>query len=153
EISTLPGYRGMGPVRVGNQAFHQLQNDVYGSAVLAATHAFFDQRLSTLGNQALFRQLEVLGERAVEGHAKPDAGLWELRGSAHVHTFSSVMCWVACDRLAKMANRLGLADRAAHWREHAKKLHGAICTGGWNDKRGCFTAAFGSDTMDASLLL
>jgi len=153
EIDSLPGYRGMGPVRVGNQAFHQLQNDVYGSAVLAATHAFFDLRLSTLGNEALFRQLEVLGERAVTVHAKPDAGLWELRGSAHVHTFSSVMCWVACDRLAKIAGRLGLADRAKHWQQHAKSMHAAICEQGWNAKRNSFTAAFGSETLDASLLL
>jgi len=152
-IDTLPGYRGMGPVRVGNQAFHQLQNDVYGSAVLAATHAFFDLRLSTLGNQALFRQLEALGERAAAVYAKPDAGLWELRGSAHVHTFSSVMCWVACDRLAKIAARLGLLERAEYWRARAQRMHAAISEQGWNAKRGCFTAAFGADTLDASLLL
>jgi GH15 family glucan-1,4-alpha-glucosidase len=153
EIDSLPGYRGMGPVRVGNQAFHQVQNDVYGSAVLAATHAFFDLRLSSLGNKSLFRQLERLGERAVEVHAQPDAGLWELRGSAHVHTFSSVMCWVACDRLGKMAARLGLAERAEHWRECATRLHAAISQAAWNDKRKSFTAAFGSTTLDASLLL
>jgi GH15 family glucan-1,4-alpha-glucosidase len=153
EIDSLPGYRGMGPVRVGNQAFHQVQNDVYGSAVLAATHAFFDLRLSAIGNKALFEQLEVLGEQAVAVHAKPDAGLWELRGSAHVHTFSSVMCWVACDRLAKIAARLGLAERAAYWRARDQRLHAAICAGGWNEKRQSFTAAFGSEMLDASLLL
>jgi GH15 family glucan-1,4-alpha-glucosidase len=153
EIDSLPGYRGMGPVRVGNQAFHQVQNDVYGSAVLAATHAFFDLRLSAIGNKALFQQLEHLGERAVAVHAQPDAGLWELRGSAHVHTFSSVMCWVACDRLAKIASRLGLGERAAYWLAHAHRLHAVIYAGGWNEKRKSYTAAFGSETLDASLLL
>jgi GH15 family glucan-1,4-alpha-glucosidase len=153
EIDSLPGYRGMGPVRVGNQAWQQVQNDVYGSAVLAATHAFFDRRLIALGNEALFRQLEPLGERAVAVHDQPDAGLWELRGSAHVHTFSSVMCWVACDRLAKIAARLRLAQRAAYWRAHADRLHAVVCQGGWNAKRNSFCATFDGATLDASLLL
>ncbi|HEX2650360.1 MAG TPA: glycoside hydrolase family 15 protein [Burkholderiales bacterium] len=153
EIDSLPGYRGMGPVRVGNQAWQQVQNDVYGSAVLASTHAFFDRRLMTLGNEALFRQLEPLGERAVAVYDQPDAGLWELRGSAHVHTFSSVMCWVACDRLAKIATRLRLPDRAAYWRRHADRLHRVVCERAWNEKRGSFCATFGGATLDASLLL
>ena len=97
----LAGYKGFGPVRVGNQAHVQIQNDVYGSVVLASTHAFFDQRLSHPGNASLFEQLERLGNRAVAVFDKPDAGPWELRTVASVHTFSSVMCWAACDRLAK----------------------------------------------------
>ena len=67
------------------------------------------------GDEALFHRLEALGERAVQVHDQPDAGLWELRGSARVHTFSSVMCWAACDRLAKIAERLGLAQRRDYW--------------------------------------
>lgn len=153
EVATLPGYRGMGPVRVGNQAWHQVQNDVYGSTILAATHAFFDRRLSGIANEGLFRQLEPLGERAIAVHDKPDAGLWELRGSARVHTFSAVMCWVACDRLAKIAVRLGLRDRAGHWRGQADRIHGVICRRAWNPKHGSFCAAFEGDTLDASLLL
>jgi GH15 family glucan-1,4-alpha-glucosidase len=153
EVASLAGYRGMGPVRIGNQAYQQVQNDVYGSAVLAATHAFHDRRLMALGNEALFRQLEPLGERAVAVHDQPDAGLWELRGSARVHTFSSVMCWVACDRLAKIALRLKLPERAAYWRAHAERLHKVVCERGWNAKRGSFCATFGGTTLDASLLL
>ena len=125
-VATLPGYRGMGPVRVGNQAWRQVQNDVYGSTVLAATHAFFDRRLSAIGNASLFHQLESLGERAVAVHALPDAGPWELRGRERVHTFSSVMCWAACDRLAKIAARLQLPDRARYWQEHAERIHAVI---------------------------
>ena len=152
-VPTLPGYRGMGPVRIGNQASSQVQNDVYGSTVLAAAHAFFDRRLSAIGNAALFRQLESLGERAVAVHALPDAGLWELRGTARVHTFSSIMCWAACDRLAKIAARLELPDRARYWREHAGRIHAAICARAWNPKRASFSATFDGDTLDASLLL
>ena len=73
--------RDLDPVRVGNQAAQQVQNDVYGSAVLAATHVFFDRRLARQGNAGLFAQLERLGERAASVWSEPDAGLWELRGS------------------------------------------------------------------------
>jgi len=152
-VESLPGYRGMGPVRVGNEAWRQVQNDVYGSTVLAATHAFFDRRLTAFGNAALFRQLEPLGERAVAVHATPDAGLWELRGKARIHTFSSVMCWAACDRLARIAARLALADRARYWQAHAARIHATILARCWNAARGSFSATFDGDTLDASLLL
>ena len=152
-VPTLPGYRGMGPVRAGNQAWRQVQNDVYGSTVLAAAQAFFDSRLSAIGNEALFRQLETLGERAVTVHALPDAGLWELRGKARVHTFSSIMCWAACDRLAKIAARLGLPERARYWHARAARIHAAVCERAWNPARGGFSATFDGDTLDASLLL
>ncbi len=152
-VEALPGYRGMGPVRVGNLAYRQVQNDVYGSAILAATHAFFDRRLASVGNVGLFRRLEILGEKAAALHASPDAGLWELRGSAHVHTFSSVMCWVACDRLAKIAHRLGIADARARWRGEADRIHAVICARAWSAKQGSFVATFEGDSLDASLLL
>ncbi len=149
----LAGYRGMGPVRIGNQAYAQVQHDVYGSAVLAATHIFFDQRLTRRGDVTLFRQLEGLGERAAKSFDQPDAGLWELRNSSHVHTFSAVMCWAACDRLARIATRLALADRAAHWQGTAQRIHAVISERAWNWKRSCFAATFEGATVDASLLL
>ena len=152
-VDSLPGYRGMGPVRIGNQAYRQVQHDSYGSAVLAATHVFFDKRLTRRGDEALFRRLEPLGELAVANHDQPDAGLWELRGSARVHTYSAVMCWAACDRLARIADHLGLAERAAYWRRHARHIHATISTRAWSERRGAFVATFEGDTMDASLLL
>jgi len=121
EVAALAGYRGMGPVRIGNLAYRQVQHDVYGSAILAATHIFFDQRLTRRGDEALFRRLELLGEQAHRCYDQPDAGLWELRGSARVHTFSAVMCWAACDRLARIAGRLGLTDRATYWQERSQE--------------------------------
>jgi GH15 family glucan-1,4-alpha-glucosidase len=85
--ASLEGYRGLGPVRVGNDAYRQVQHDVYGSAVLAATHVFFDERLTQRGDTTLFERLEPLGRRAVAAHDQPDAGLWELRNNLRVHTF------------------------------------------------------------------
>ena len=152
-VPHLIGYRGFGPVRVGNQAHIQVQNDVYGSVVLASTHAFFDQRLSYPGSITLFEQLERLGNRAVAVFDKPDAGPWELRTISSVHTFSAVMCWAACDRLAKIANHIGLENRAAYWRREADRLHCIISERAWNDELGSFVSTFGGREMDATLLL
>src|SRR5947207_1650172 len=151
-VASLPGYRGIGPVRVGNQASEQAQHDVYGSSILAATHVFYDRRLVHQGDESLFRRLEPLGERCVKLFDQPDAGLWELRGSTHVHTFSAVMCWVGCERLGRIAKQLGLADRAAYWCDRARELHEVISQRAWNAKLGTFVATFGGDTLDASLL-
>lgn len=153
EVPGLAGYRGMGPVRFGNQAYRQVQHDVYGSAIMASTHVFFDQRLTRRGDEALFRRLEPLGEQAIRTYDQPDAGLWELRGKSRVHTFSSVMCWAACHRLALIARHLGLADRAAYWQEHADHIHGVVRQRTWNAERNSFVSTFDGDAMDASLLL
>ncbi|MEI7446732.1 MAG: glycoside hydrolase family 15 protein [Burkholderiales bacterium] len=149
----LPGYRGMGPVRVGNAAHFQVQHDVYGEAVLAGAHAFFDHRLEHTADARIFEALEQLGDRAVAHHQDPDAGLWELRGSTRVHTFSSLMCWAACDRLARIAARLGLEARRAHWAAHAARIHATICERAWNPTLQAFVSTFGGDRLDASLLL
>jgi GH15 family glucan-1,4-alpha-glucosidase len=149
----LPGYRGMGPVRFGNQAHAQVQHDVYGSLVLALTQTFFDQRLSNPGNAALFKRMERFGERAAELYDKPDAGIWEYRGCQRRHTFSAVMCWAAADRLARCAGRLDLPDRAEYWRERADGMRKQILEAAWNPKLGAFTGALGEESLDASCLL
>jgi len=152
-VKSLPGYRGMGPVRIGNDAYRQIQHDVYGSAVLASTHVFFDERLVKRGDAVLFERLEALGRRALAVFDQPDAGLWELRGSLRVHTFSSVMCWAACDRLSRIATRLGIDDRARAWRSDADRIHRFIEEQCWSESRQSFAATAGGDQMDASLLL
>jgi GH15 family glucan-1,4-alpha-glucosidase len=151
-VESLPGYRGIGPVRVGNQAAEQVQHDVYGSSILAATHVFFDRRLTHQGDESLFRRLEPLGERCAEMFDQPDAGLWELRGRRHIHTFSAVMCWVGCERLGRIAKHLGLTERAAYWCNRAREMHEVIAKRAWNAKLGTFVATFDGDTLDASLL-
>ncbi|HJS43563.1 MAG TPA: glycoside hydrolase family 15 protein [Gemmatimonadales bacterium] len=151
-VETLPGYRGIGPVRVGNQASEQAQHDVYGSSILAATHVFFDRRLMRQGDESLFHRLEPLGERSFALFDQPDAGMWELRGRTQIHTFSAVMCWVGCERLGRIAAHLGLADRAAYWSQRAGAMHEVISKRAWNPKLGTFVATFEGDTLDASLL-
>ena len=150
---TLAGYRDMPPVRVGNQAHEHLQHDVYGNVVLAAAQAFFDRRLLRPASLQDFERLERVGDQAYAVHATPDASMWELRTRARVHTSSVVMCWAACDRLARIAQHLGLADRAAHWRARAEEIRAAIERGAWNAEDNCYVESFGGSDVDAGLLL
>lgn len=149
----LKGYRGDGPVRIGNAAVDQIQHDTYGSVILAALPLFFDRRLPTPGGEKLFKLLEGLGEKAASVALKPDAGIWEYRGRQRVHTHSAAMCWAGVNRLASIAARLGLHDRAAYWNSIADPIHAELLERAWNPKREAFTAAFGSDDLDASVLL
>ena len=149
----LPGYRGMGPVHVGNKASEQAQHDLYGEAVLTAEPLFLNSRARQAGDEVLLARLEPFGEHAARLYEVPDAGLWELRGAERVHTFSSIMCWAACDRLAKYADRLKLADRAEYWRSRATSIHEVISRRSWNAKLNAFTATMDGDSLDASLLL
>lgn len=153
QVETLAGYRGNQPVRIGNQAHEHDQHDGYGSVIMAATQAFFDQRLDEPAGPSTFVELERLGEKAFGYHDVPDAGIWEFRGRTQVHTHSSLMCWAACDRLARIARQLGLLERAAYWHERAAHIHRTISERAWNPKLNSFVATFGGDDLDASLLL
>ncbi len=153
EVASLDGYRGCGPVRRGNLAWLQEQHDVYGSVVLATTQLFFDQRLADPGDIATFARLEPLGERAFALHDVPDAGLWEFRGRAEVHTYTAAMCWAACDRLARVAAKLGLVERSAYWRGRADSVRAKVLERAWREDVGWFSASFDSTYLDASLLL
>jgi GH15 family glucan-1,4-alpha-glucosidase len=152
-IETLDGYRGMGPVRVGNLACAQIQHDVYGAVILAARQLFFDHRLTNPGDAAIFARAEVLGERAMKMFAVPDAGPWEFRGIERVHTFSAVMCWAACDRLSRIAVQLKISDRAAFWRASADTMRAEILARAWSHKKQTFTSAFDGEDIDATALL
>jgi len=149
----LPGYRGMGPVRVGNQAHEHFQHDVYGNIVLGAAQAFHDHRLFRRADVRDFHLLETMGDKAWQLHDQPDAGMWELRTRARIHTSSSLMCWAACDRLAKIARTLAQPDRAAHWQDRANLIHRRIIENAWSDKRQAFVESFGGSELDASVLL
>ncbi|MDE2604999.1 MAG: glycoside hydrolase family 15 protein [Burkholderiales bacterium] len=149
----LPGYRGMGPVRVGNQAQEHFQHDVYGNILLAAAQAFHDHRLFKRAGRAEFEHLEAVGEQAFRVYDTPDAGMWELRTRARIHTSSALMSWVACDRLAKMAATLGLPQRIRFWRERADTIRARILQESWNEERQAFAESFGGRDLDASALL
>ncbi len=140
----LAGYRGFGPVRIGNDAVNQVQHDVYGSVILAASQMFFDERLPKKGDESAVRLLEPLGMRALALALTPDAGIWEYRDKPAVHTYSAAMCWVACDRLARIATRLGCKTAPQQWRKSADGLREAILARAWNAEMKCFAGQLDS---------
>ena len=153
EVRTLAGYRGMGPVRVGNQAFEHLQHDVYGNVVLATAQSFFDRRLLRAATDHDFTRLERVGEQAYRVYATPDASMWELRTRERVHTSSALMCWAACDRLAKIAEHRALPERALLWKGRAAEIGSAIEARAFDRARGSFMESFGGTDVEAGLLL
>lgn len=149
----LSGYRNMGPVRIGNQAHEHFQHDVYGNVILGAAQAFYDKRLYMTPNAEDFERLELVGEQAYLLHNAPDAGMWELRSRASVHTSSSLMCWAACDRLSRIAHHVDRRDRADFWRQRADEIRENLLREAWSEDRQAFTESFGGHTLDASVLL
>ncbi len=152
EAEHLAGYRGMGPVRIGNAAYKQIQHDCYGQIVLPTAQAFFDKRLLRMADERDFAHLEEVGEMAWSMHDQPDAGLWEFRTRQEVHTYSAVMCWAACDRLANVAEILGKPDRQKVWSDRAEAIHARVEKDAWYEDGQHYGASFESDYLDASLL-
>jgi GH15 family glucan-1,4-alpha-glucosidase len=152
-VDGLPGYRGMGPARRGNAAATHVQHDVYGHVVLAETQSFFDARLLKPAGAPEFFNLEKVGERAYQVYATPDAGIWEYRTRADIHTSSAMMCFAACDRLSRIAVRLDMPDRAELWARRAREMREHILEAAWSDPARAFAGAFGRDELDASVLL
>ncbi len=127
------------------------RHDSYGAAILACTQAFFDKRLYHPAGKAVFEQLERLGETAFEQFHHPDLDIWGY-GESAVHTYSSMMCWAACDRLAHIAERLDLTVQAKKWSEYASIIHKRIIENAWNPDLQTFTAVWNGNMVDASLL-
>ena len=152
-VEELPGFDGMGPVRIGNQAHEHYQHDTYGYIIMAAAPAFMDQRFGRRLGADEFVILERLGEQAWALHDQPDAGIWELRTRARIHTSSSLLCWAACDRLGKIAHHIGQAARARYWQERAAVIQDKILTDAWSEEQQAFVESFGGDQLDASVLL
>ncbi len=152
-VSQLPGYRGFGPVRVGNQAYEHLQFDSYGNVVLGVAQAFLDRRLLSPPTRTDFFRLEDMGHKAVAFFDKPDAGMWELRSRARVHTSSAVMCWAAVDRLARIADHIGEVERARAWRAKGEEIKNVILKRAWSDRRQAFVESFEGEFLDAGVLL
>ena len=152
-VTTLPGYRGMGPVRIGNQAYEHLQHDTYGNVILGVAQAFVDRRLLSPPTRTDFLHLEQMGRRALALFDKPDAGMWELRSRAAVHTTSALMCWAALDRLSSIADYIDEPERARDWREKAEQVKDTILSRAWSRQRNAFVDSFNGEHLDAGVLL
>lgn len=152
-IDTLPGYRGYGPVRIGNAAVIQRQNDTYGSMVMTAAQMFWDERLPRHGDMELYRQLCVVGNEAHKAALTPDAGLWEYREREEVHTFSAAMCWAAQHRLGMIARRVGADAESREWLARAGVLRQEVLQRATMPDGGWLSGVLDRDMADASSLV
>jgi GH15 family glucan-1,4-alpha-glucosidase len=150
-LDRWPGYNGEQPVRIGNGAALHSQNDIYGEMVLALTPIFLDERLSEERSPAALQLIEGLAQKAISLTGVPDAGIWEYRTAMQAQTFSSLMCWAAADRMARIADRHAQA-RAAQYHIAADRIHAEVIAKSWNASRKSFVGNYGGDTLDASLL-
>jgi GH15 family glucan-1,4-alpha-glucosidase len=151
ELDWLPGYEGAKPVRTGNAASRQFQLDVYGEVLDAL---YQSRKLGLAPNQASGWRLEqALLDFTEEACGRPDEGIWEVRGPKRHFTHSKVMAWVALDRGVRCVEEFGLTGPVNDWRGLRDKLHGQICTEGFNPRLNAFVQSYGSDKLDASLLM
>jgi len=149
ELDHLTGYVWSQPARVGNGAFDQKQFDILGGIVECIyEHTRSRDSLSERSWRIVIQAVEV----ALACWREPDRGIWEVRGEPRHFTFSKVMCWVAIERGARLAALRGESQRADQWFAEAKVIHEDICANAVG-KRGCFTQSYGSDELDASLLV
>lgn len=149
-IDWLPGYEGSSPVRVGNAAVEQLQLDVYGE-VMDALH--IARRAGLPPDDASWQLQRALMRFLSEAWQRPDEGIWEVRGPSRHFTHSKVLCWVAADRAVKAVEDFGLEGPLEDWRRLRAAIHDDVCRRGFNEKVGAFTQSYGSDVIDASLLV
>ncbi|MGH2678184.1 MAG: glycoside hydrolase family 15 protein, partial [Actinomycetota bacterium] len=150
ELPHLSGWRDSRPVRVGNAAWEQRQLDVYGE-LLSAAHRLTDQ----LGEVDAGTREFLVGvtDSAAERWSEPDHGIWEVREEPRHFVHSKLMCWVALDRAIALADRIGGEDRVEAWTAVREEIRTAILEQGWSEKAGAFAQSFGSDALDASVLV
>ncbi len=149
ELEHLNGYEEARPVRIGNGAFDQRQHDVYG-AVLDSV--YLHTKMSGRLPQRLWPVLEAQVECAIKVWTEPDQGIWEARGAPQHYVSSKLMCWVALDRGARLAEIRGEPELAVRWQKVADEIHADICARGVDD-RGVFCQHYGTKALDASVLL
>lgn len=149
ELRHLSGYDGARPVRIGNGAYDQQQHDIWGTML---DSVYLNTKATETVSETLWPVLKAQVEEAIKHWRQPDRGIWEVRGAPQHFTSSKVMCWIALDRGAKLAAIHGETSYAKTWTEIADDIKADILEFGVND-RGIFTQRYGSDALDASLLL
>jgi len=152
-LDWLDGYKGSKPVRIGNAASIQKQNDIYG-VLIDAIYRFIETFKSDLSTIERLWTITRSLVRTVESNwQEPDMGIWEFRGNTSHFVFSKVMCWVAMDRGIKIAKELKCIDRYREWISIRDKIKTEILDRGWNEEIGSFTQSYDSKCLDAANLL
>jgi GH15 family glucan-1,4-alpha-glucosidase len=150
QLHHLSGYENSAPVRIGNAASEQLQLDVFGE-VMDAMHLAREMKIDC--DPAYWHLQRHLVDYVEANWTQPDEGIWEIRGPRRHFTHSKVMAWVAIDRAVRAVEEFGLDGPGDRWRALRQTIHDEICARGYNAARGAFTQFYGSDQLDASVLM
>ena len=152
-LEHLDGYKGSKPVRIGNDAYHQKQNDSFGY-LMDLVWQYYRLMPGTLDEiEDMWEMVKSILATVAEEWRNPDKGIWEIRGEEQHFVSSKVMCWVALDRGARIAAKLGKEEFAARWREEAEAIRRDVMEHGWKSEIQSFSQAYGNLALDSSLLL
>jgi GH15 family glucan-1,4-alpha-glucosidase len=149
-LDHLEGYMGSSPVRIGNGAATQLQLDIYGELIDSVY--LYNKYGRPIYHEA-WEDLRRIVEWLCENWDRPDEGIWETRGGQKDFTYSRLMSWVSFDRALRIGDARGLPTSLVKWTEVRDQIYRQIMERGWNEKRGAFVQHYGSEVLDASLLL
>jgi GH15 family glucan-1,4-alpha-glucosidase len=150
SLSHLKGYKNSKPVRIGNGAYQQSQLDIYG-ALLDSVYLY--NKYGAPISYDLWRNIERLLDYVCNNWRRPDEGIWEIRAEPRHFVYSKLMCWVALDRGLRLANKRSFPADQQRWLTNRDEIYCEIMGQGWNQKSNSFVQYYGSDRMDASLLL
>lgn len=152
-LEHLDGYKGSKPVRIGNDAYHQKQNDSFGY-LMDLVWQYYRLMPGTLDEiEDMWEMVKSILATVAEEWRNPDKGIWEIRSEEQHFVSSKVMCWVALDRGARIAAKLGKEEFAARWREEAEAIRRDVMEHGWKSEIQSFSQAYGNLALDSSLLL
>lgn len=144
------GYRGSGPVRIGNEASTQIQDDIYGEVLDAV---YLANKYVRPTSYDVWLKIRSRLNWLCDNWARPDSGIWEMRNRVENFVYSKVMDWVALDRGIRLAEKRALPCDGARWKTERDRIYEEIMTKGWNKERKAFTQFYGSNDLDASLLI
>ena len=152
-LTHLAGYKGSKPVRIGNDAYHQRQNDSFGY-LMDLIYQYYHLMPGTLDEvEDMWEMVKSILATVISDWRQPDKGIWEIRGEGQHFVSSKVMCWVALDRGAKIADLLGKSRYRQRWQEEAARIKEDVIEHGWKEELQSFSQAYGNLALDASLLL
>lgn len=149
-LDHLEGYRGSGPVRIGNGAYHQLQLDIYGELMDAVY--LYNKYVEPIGYDQWIRLRQVI-DWLCDNWNRPDEGIWEVRGGRRHFVYSKFMSWVALDRSLRLADKRSFPADRARWLKVRDEIYEEVMTKGWDPQGRSFVQAYGSTALDASSLL
>ena len=152
-LDHLKGYKNSSPVRTGNAAYIQKQNDIYGILMEVIYQQFHQFETSLENSEELWTITRGIVRIVEENWKKPDKGIWELRTEDRHFVFSKLLCWVAIDRAIKIGELLRMGINDTKWKALRTEIYNDIYNNGWSEEKQAYTQSYGSQDLDASTLL